>query len=75
MTSLASGLPFTATEFQIFVNSRYRPTRELELDFQDFRAGDERFDGGDHIGVAGGLAARQGTSITAQRRQMLQYGL
>ena len=35
---------------------------------QHFRAGDQRFQGCRHVGVAGGLAAGQGASITAQKR-------
>ena len=42
---------------------------------RDFGSGDQGFQRGGHIGVAGGLAAGQRAGIAAQKRQMLNYGL
>ena len=42
---------------------------------EHFGAGNQRFHRRGHIGVAGGLVAGQGAGITAQERQVLEYGL
>ena len=75
MASLASGLAVHRDRIPDLGEQAIEGDPRIAARFQHFRAGDQGFQGGGHIGVAGGLAAGQRAGITAQKRQMLELRL